>query len=83
LKFAKWWVTQLRRWGFVSGAPDYDAVAKQVMRPDIYEEAMKELGVKHGGPDEQTEKLFDGSVFDPKADGETYARSFRVHSLKG
>ena len=83
LKFAKWWVTQLRRWGFVSGAPDYEAIAKQVMRPDIYEAAMKELGVSHGGPDEKPEKLFDGSVFDPKADAEAYAHSFRVHSLKG
>jgi nitrate/nitrite transport system substrate-binding protein len=76
-------VPQLRRWGCDSGAPDYEAIAKQVMRPDLYEEAMKELGVKHGGPNEEVEKLFDGSVFDPKADGETYARSFAVHSIKG
>jgi nitrate/nitrite transport system substrate-binding protein len=39
--------------------------------------------VSHGGPDEQPEKLFDGSVFDPKGDAEAYAHSFRVHSLKG
>ena len=49
-KYAKWWLTQFRRWGLVEAAPDYEGVAKQVMRPDIYEEAMKEIGYKHGGP---------------------------------
>ncbi len=43
--FATWWLTQFRRWGMVKGAPDYAGVAKRVMRPDIYVEAMKELGV--------------------------------------
>ena len=45
-KYADWWLTQFRRWGMVEGTPDYEGVAKQVMRPDIYEEAMKELGVR-------------------------------------
>ena len=44
-----WWLTQFRRWGMVDGTPDYEGVAAQVMRPDLYEEAMKELGVAHGG----------------------------------
>ncbi len=65
-KYAKWWLTQFKRWGMVTGAPDYDGVAKQVMRTDIYEEAMKEIGYKHGGKDDSPEKLFDGKVFDPK-----------------
>lgn len=82
-KYCQWWMTQLRRWGFTEGAPDYAAVTKQVMRPDIYEETMKELGVTHGGLDEQAEKFFDGGSFDPKADLETYAKSFAIHSLKG
>jgi hypothetical protein len=47
-KYAKWWLTQLRRWGFTEGAPNYEAVARQVMRGDIYEEAMKEH--RRGGP---------------------------------
>jgi nitrate/nitrite transport system substrate-binding protein len=81
-KYAKWWLTQLRRWGFTPGAPDYEGVAKQVMRPDIYEEAMKEIGYKHGGLDETPETLFDGSKFDPKGDLEAYAASFAVKSLK-
>jgi nitrate/nitrite transport system substrate-binding protein len=82
-KFAKWWLTQFRRWGFVEGAPDYEGVAKQVMRPDIYEEAMREIGVKHAGLDDKPETFFDGKVFDPKADLEGYAASFDVKSLKG
>ena len=82
-KYAKWWLTQLRRWGFVEGAPDYEGVAKQVMRSDIYEEAMKEIGYVHGGVDTNPEKLFDGIKFDPSADLEAYASSFAVKTIKG
>lgn len=81
-KYAKWWLTQLRRWGFVEGAPDYEGVAKQVMRADLYEEAMKEIGYVHGGADTKTETLFDGVTFDPTADLEAYASSFAVKTLK-
>ena len=55
-KYAKWWLTQFRRWGMVEGAPDYEGVAKQVMRPDIYEEAMKEIGYAHGGRERRRRK---------------------------
>jgi nitrate/nitrite transport system substrate-binding protein len=82
-KYAKWWLTQLRRWGFTSGAPDYEVVTRQVMRPDIYEEAMKEIGYAHGGLDDKPEVFFDGKAFDPKADLEGYAASFAVKSIKG
>jgi nitrate/nitrite transport system substrate-binding protein len=81
-KFGLWWLTQLRRWGFTPGAPDYEGVAKQVMRGDIYEEAMKEIGYAHGGADSKPESFFDGSVFDPKGDMEAYAASFAIKSLK-
>src|SRR5688572_27224953 len=82
-KYAKWWLTQLRRWGFTEGAPDYEGVAKQVMRNDIFEEAMKELGVTGRAADDAPESFFDGSTFDPKGDLEAYAASFAVKSLKG
>ncbi|MCX6982676.1 MAG: CmpA/NrtA family ABC transporter substrate-binding protein [Verrucomicrobia bacterium] len=81
-KFAKWWLTQLRRWGLTEGGPDYAGVAKQVMRGDIYEEAMKEIGYVHGGASDTPEKFFDGTTFDPKGDLEAYAASFPVKSLK-
>jgi nitrate/nitrite transport system substrate-binding protein len=82
-KFGTWWLTQLRRWGFTEGAPEYSAVARQVMRADIYEEAMKEIGFKHVGADHKPEKFFDGGVFDPNADPDKYATSFAVNSVKG
>jgi nitrate/nitrite transport system substrate-binding protein len=81
-KYAVWWLTQFRRWGMVEGAPDYAGVAKQVMRADLYEEAMKEIGYKHGGRDDKPETLFDGKTFDP-AKPEAYAASFAVHGRKG
>jgi nitrate/nitrite transport system substrate-binding protein len=83
LKYCKWWLTQLRRWGFTEGAPDYGGVSKQVMRPDIYEEAMKEIGYTHGGASDATETFFDGTKFDPKGDMEAFAASFAVKSLNG
>jgi nitrate/nitrite transport system substrate-binding protein len=52
------------------------------MRNDLYEEAMKEIGYKHGGLDNKPETLFDGVKFDP-AKPEEYAKGFAVHSLKG
>ena len=81
-KYAKWWLSQFRRWGFVTGAPDYEGVAKQVMRTDIYEEAMKEMGYAHGGRDDKPETLFDGKTFDPAAP-EAYGTSFAINSMKG
>ncbi len=82
-KYVMWWLTQLRRWGMLTEKPDYQAVAKQVMRTDLYEEAMKEIGYKHGGLSNGSEKLFDGVTFDPTGDLEKYAASFPIHSMKG
>lgn len=83
LKYAKWFLTQYRRWGLVKGAPDYEGIAKQVMRPDLYEEAMKEIGYTHGGANNDKETLFDGMTFDPAGDLEAYARGFAVNNVKG
>jgi nitrate/nitrite transport system substrate-binding protein len=79
--YGRWWLTQLRRWGLTKGAPDYNSVTKRVLRPDIYLDAMKELGVKVTVAEEQKITLFDG-VFDGK-DPEKYAKSFPIHSLAG
>ena len=81
LKYCKWWLTQFRRWGMVDAAPDYDGIAKQVMRTDLYEEAMKEIGYAHGGPTTEPETFFDGVQFDP-AEPEKNATSFAINSLK-
>ena len=82
-KYVQWWLTQFRRWGMVSGAPDYDGVAKQVMRGDLYTEAMKEIGVTDRAQDDTSWEMFDGVKFDPKGDLEAYAKGFAVTNLKG
>jgi nitrate/nitrite transport system substrate-binding protein len=81
LKYAIWFLSQYRRWGFVDGTVDYTGIAKQVMRTDIYEEAMKEINYAHGGASMASETLFDGIAFDP-AKPDEYAKSFAVHNLK-
>ena len=70
--YAKWWLSQFRRWGMTKGAPDYTGIPKRVLRSDIYLEAMKEMGVPVKVAEEQSITLFDG-VFDGK-DPEKYAR---------
>jgi len=80
-KYATWFLSQYRRWGFVDGSVDYAGIAKRVMRPDIYEAAMKEIGYAHGGPNASPETLFDGATFDP-AKPEEFAKSFAVNNLK-
>ena len=77
--YAKWWLTQFRRWGMVKTAPDYTGVPKKVLRSDLYLEAMKELGVPTKIAEEQKITLFDG-VFDAK-DLEGYAASFKINSM--
>jgi nitrate/nitrite transport system substrate-binding protein len=80
-KYGMWWLTQFRRWGMVDGRPDYAGVAQKVLRADIYQAALKELGVDPGGANDSPETLFDGVTFDPK-EPEAYATSFAVHNLK-
>jgi nitrate/nitrite transport system substrate-binding protein len=81
-KYAIWFLSQYRRWGMLDEAPDYAGISKKVMRSDIYEEAMKEIGYTHGGPSMEPEKFFDGAVFDPSKP-EEFARGFAVGSVKG
>ena len=78
--FGKWWLTQFRRWGMVKGAPDYQGIAKRVMRPDLYMDAMKEMGVTKKVTEVQKFALWDGLAFDA-ADPEKYATSFPINSL--
>jgi nitrate/nitrite transport system substrate-binding protein len=81
-KYATWFLSQYRRWGMTTGAPDYAGIAKRVMRADLYEEAMKEIGVTDRLADHSPETLFDGVTFNP-ADPEIYAKGFTVKNLKG
>ncbi len=82
-KYAQWWLTQFRRWGLVTGAPDYAGVAAKVMRGDLYTAAMKEIGVTDRAQDDAGWEMFDGVKFDPKGNVEAYAKGFAVHNMKG
>ena len=81
--YAKWWLTQFRRWGMVSGPLDYEGITRQVMRGDLYTEAMKEIGVTDRAQDDSPWTMFDGVQFDPKGDLEAYTKGFKVNSVKG
>ncbi|MBK8870654.1 MAG: ABC transporter substrate-binding protein [Elusimicrobia bacterium] len=75
-----WWVSQFRRWGMVTGTPDYTGIVDKVHRPDLYREVAKEMGLAVPATDTKKETLFDGKTFDP-ADPEGYAKSFPIHRL--
>ncbi|MBM3822404.1 MAG: ABC transporter substrate-binding protein [Verrucomicrobia bacterium] len=81
-KYSVWWLSQFRRWGMTTGAPDYQGITQKVMRTDLYEEAMKEIGHAHSGKNNDVETFFDGGRFDP-GEPEKYAAAFAVKSLKG
>jgi nitrate/nitrite transport system substrate-binding protein len=66
----------------VTGVPDYEGVPKQVMRGDLYAEAMKEIGVTDGAQDDSAWTMFDGVKFDPRGDLEAYAKGFAVNGVK-
>ena len=80
-KYALWWLSQMRRWNMTLGAPDYAGITARVMRPDLHDDAMAELGLEPVPLDSTPEMLFDNVVFDP-ADPEGYARGFRVRTAK-
>jgi nitrate/nitrite transport system substrate-binding protein len=77
--YGTWWLTQFRRWGMVKGTPDYKGVVKRVIRPDIYLDAMKEMGVSKQITEQTKATLFDSTL--DAADPEKYATSFPIHSL--
>jgi nitrate/nitrite transport system substrate-binding protein len=78
---AKWHLAQFRRWGHVTGTPDYEGVTKTVLRKDLYLEAMAQLGVTPPAENNDPITLWDKSAFDP-AKPEESIRSFAVHSMK-
>jgi nitrate/nitrite transport system substrate-binding protein len=80
-KYATWFLTQFRRWGMIDQAPDYQALSWRVMRPDLYQEALKQAGVEPEPLNQMPETLFDGISFNP-ADAEAYATGFAIHNIK-
>ncbi|MFO1009504.1 MAG: CmpA/NrtA family ABC transporter substrate-binding protein [Planctomycetota bacterium] len=77
----QWFAAQFRRWGMVTGEPDYADVVKRVARADLYEAALKELGATPHARNDAPIRLWDGTVFDPSKPAE-YGRAFAIHNRK-
>ena len=73
-----WFVTQHKRWGLIKEHPDYLAIAKQVNRIDLYNEAAGALKVSIPKDPMRSSKFFDGVVWDGK-DPKKYADSFKMN----
>ena len=72
-----WFLTQHKRWGLLKSHPDYLAVARQINRIDLYQQAASQLKV--GVPKEllRSSRLMDGVVWDGKNPAQ-YADSFKI-----
>jgi nitrate/nitrite transport system substrate-binding protein len=74
-----WFLTQFKRWGLLKEDPDYLAVAKQINRIDIYEQAASQCGVAVPADAMRSSRLMDGTVWDGK-DAKEYAARFEVYA---
>lgn len=73
-----WFLTQHYRWGMLSGHPDYQAVARQVNRVDLYREAAAQVSVAVPTSDMRGALLMDGRMWDG-SDAAAYAEGFELH----
>lgn len=73
-----WFLTQQKRWGLLKQDPDYLAVARQVNRIDIYQQAASAVGnISVPATSLRSSTLFDGSVWDG-SDPAAYAAHFAI-----
>ena len=72
-----WFLTQHKRWGLLKAHPDYLAVARQINRIDLYQQAASQLKVSVPKDVLRTSKLIDGVVWDGKNPAQ-YADSFKI-----
>ncbi|MEA9975898.1 MULTISPECIES: CmpA/NrtA family ABC transporter substrate-binding protein [unclassified Pseudomonas] len=75
-----WFMTQFRRWGLLREEPDYVAIATQVHRLELYEQAAEAVGVKVPESAMRSSQLIDGKIWDG-SDPTAYAHSFKLHAL--
>lgn len=74
-----WFLTQHKRWGLIKEHVDYQAVAKQINKIDIYKSAAAQTKTPVPKDLNRSSKLVDGSVWDGK-DPKKYADSFAIHA---
>src|SRR5208337_5539706 len=74
--FAVWMLTQMKRWGQISGEVDYKTVADQVFLATDMSKLMREMGLT---PPVSASKTFVvmGKTFDP-AEPDDYVNSFSI-----
>ncbi|HKP94434.1 MAG TPA: CmpA/NrtA family ABC transporter substrate-binding protein [Fibrobacteria bacterium] len=81
----KWFLAEMRRWGFFPNGVEYDKVIGQVNRADLWRECAKAIGKEADIPASDSrgvEKFFDGVAFDP-ADPEGYLAKLKIKNLDG
>jgi nitrate/nitrite transport system substrate-binding protein len=74
-----WFLTQFKRWGLLKDDPDYLAVAKQINRIELYQQAAAQLNVAVPADVMRSSTFMGDSVWDGK-DPKGYAASFKVHA---
>lgn len=74
-----WFLTQQRRWGMLKQEPEYEAVARQVSRIELYAQAAEQVKVALPKDPMRTSRLIDGTVWDGTAPAR-YAGSFALQS---
>ncbi|WP_191576027.1 MULTISPECIES: CmpA/NrtA family ABC transporter substrate-binding protein [Achromobacter] len=72
-----WFLTQHKRWGLLKEHPDYQAIATQINRVDVYKQAAQAAGVALPASETRTSKLIDGVVWDG-SNPAAYADGFKV-----
>lgn len=76
---AIWILTQMKRWGHLTGDVNYASIAQEVYRAGDCDRVAKELGYPTH-PRTMMKHTIMGKDFDP-AQPESYVRSFKIHSM--
>ena len=58
-----WVMAQMARWGLIPFPKNWVELVDRVLRPDVFGQAVRELGLPDIGRDRRTIELFDGTVF--------------------
>lgn len=74
-----WFLTQFKRWSLLKQDPGYLAVAKQINRIELYQQAAAQLNVAVPADVMRSSTLMDGTVWDGK-NPQGYAAGFKVHA---